>query len=70
MSHKENGMEFITVAEFARRLKMHPGSVRRAIREGRIFAMKISNGKKAHHRISESEIERLHLKGMCEKQKG
>lgn len=63
-------MNFLTVEEFAERLKMHPGSVRRAIRQGKIFASRPFVGKRAPFRIAESEIERLHLKGMCEQQKG
>ena len=60
-------MNFLTLAEFAKRIKMHPQSIRRAIKQGKIFATKTSTGKKAHYRISESELERLHLQGMCEK---
>jgi excisionase family DNA binding protein len=62
-------MNFLTVEEFAARIKMHPHTVRRAIKEGKIFASRPSPGKKAPYRISESELERLHLQGMCEKQK-
>ena len=61
-------MNFLTVAEFAERIKMSQGTVRRAIRQGRIYASRPSMGKKAPYRISESEIERLHLQGMCESQ--
>lgn len=34
--------DLLTVAEVAKRLKQHPNSVRRSIREGRIPARKIS----------------------------
>jgi len=60
-------MIFLTVKEFAERIKMHPGSIRRAIREGKIFASRPSVGKYGPFRIAESELERLHLQGMCEK---
>jgi excisionase family DNA binding protein len=60
-------MNFLTVLEFAKRMKMHPSTVRRAIRNGMIFATKTSVGKKPHYRISESELERIHFQGMCEK---
>lgn len=60
-------MDFLTVEEFAKRIKMHPGTVRRCIREGKIFATRPSVGKKAPYRISESELERLHFQGICEK---
>ena len=59
-------MNFLTVEEFAQRIKMHPTSVRRAIKQGKIYAMRPSMGKKAPYRISESELERLHLQSMCE----
>lgn len=60
---------FLTVEEFAKRIKMHPGSVRRSIKQGKIFASRPSMGKKGPYRIAESELERLHLQGMCEKPK-
>jgi excisionase family DNA binding protein len=60
-------MNFLTVAEFAEKIKMHPRSVRRLIREGKLFACRLSEGKKAHYRIAESEIERIYLKSLCEK---
>lgn len=67
MLQKEKGMNFLTVEEFAERLKIHPVTVRRAIKQGRIYASRPSAGKKAPYRICESEIERLHFQGMCEK---
>lgn len=62
-------INFLTVEEFAKRIKMHPGSVRRSIREGKIFATRPSMGKIGPYRIAESELERLQLQGMCEKKK-
>jgi len=62
-------VNFLTVDEFAERIKMHPTTVRRSIKEGKIFACRPSMGKKAPYRIAESEVERLHLQGMCEKKK-
>ncbi len=62
-------MNFLTVEEFAERIKMHPGSVRRAIKGGKIFASRMSMGQKGPWRILESELERLHLKSMCEQKK-
>ena len=62
-------MNYLTVEEFAERIKLHPGSVRRSIKEGKIFATRPSTGKRAPYRISESELERLHLQSMCEKKK-
>jgi hypothetical protein len=48
---------------------MSQATVRRAIRQGKIFASRPSFGKKAPYRIAESELERLHLQGMCESKK-
>lgn len=62
-------MNFLTVKEFAGRIKMSPAMVRRSIREGKIFASRFSSGKKAPYRISESEVERLYFQSMCEKEK-
>jgi excisionase family DNA binding protein len=62
-------MNFLTVEEFAQKIKMHPGSIRRSIKQGKIFASRPSMGKRGPYRISESELERLHLQGMCEGQK-
>lgn len=60
-------MNFLTIEEFAGRLKMHPNSVRKAIRNGKIFACRPGGGKRSPYRISESELERLHLETMCGK---
>ena len=62
-------MKFLTVEEFAERIKLHRATVRRAIKQGKIFASRPSPGKKAPYRIAESELERLHLQGMCENKK-
>ncbi len=60
-------MNFLTVEEFAERLKMHPTTIRRAIKKGKIFASRPSVGVKSPYRIAESELERLHFQSMCEK---
>lgn len=60
-------MNYLTVEEFANRIKMHPQSVRKSIKEGKIFASRPSMGKRGPFRIAESELERLHVQGMCEK---
>jgi len=59
-------MNFLTIEEFAARIKMHPTTVRRAIRQGKIFATRPGVGKRSAFRIAESELERLHLQAMCE----
>ncbi len=59
-------MEFLTVEEFAKRLKMHVNTVRKSIKAGKIFASRPSTGKNAPYRIAESELERLYIQGMHE----
>jgi excisionase family DNA binding protein len=63
-------MNFLTVEEFAQRMKMHPGTVRRAIKSGKVYASRVSpTGLKGPFRIAESELERLHLQGMYQPKK-
>lgn len=62
-------MEYFTVAEFAKKIKMSEYTVRKAIREKWIFAIRPSIGKKAPYRISESELERLQILSMCKRSK-
>jgi len=57
-------MNYLTVEDVAQRLKMHPNTIRRAIRAGKIFASRPSTGKKAPFRIAETELERLHIQSM------
>ncbi len=60
-------MNYLTVEEFAKCIKMHPGSIRRSIKQGKIFAIRPGMGKKSPYRIPESELERLFVQSMCEK---
>ncbi len=57
-------MNFLTVEEFAKRIKMHPGSVRRAIKKGKIYACRPGIGVRSAFKIPESELERIHLQSM------
>jgi excisionase family DNA binding protein len=60
-------INFLTVEAFAERMQMSKASIRRLIREGRIFAVRPGSGKTSPYRISETELERLHVQGMCER---
>ena len=62
-------MDFLTVEEFAAKVKLHPTTIRKAIRLGRIYAARIGAGKRTRYRIAESELERLQIQGMCEPKK-
>lgn len=69
MIQKKAIMNFLTVEEVAQKLKMHPTSIRRAIKKGKIYASRPGVGKRTPYRIAESELERIHLQGMCENKK-
>ena len=47
----------LTVAEVAQRIRVHPESVRRWIREGRLRG--IALGARAGYRVPENEVERF-----------
>jgi excisionase family DNA binding protein len=53
-------MEFMTVDEFSKAIKMCPTTVRKLIREGKIYAMR-PGGRR--YRIPITEIERFNI--MC-----
>lgn len=52
-------MEFLTVEEFANKVKMCPHTIRRAIKKGKINAFRPGIGIKGPYRIPESEIDRI-----------
>lgn len=51
--------DFFTIKEFAAKLRVHPNSVRRSIKAGRIMAFSFGTDKKRTFRIPSSEIERI-----------
>jgi excisionase family DNA binding protein len=53
--------EFFTIKEFSDKLKVHPSTVRRAIKKGRIQAIRAGSGNRPLYRIPYSEIERIAL---------
>ena len=58
-------MEFLTVEEFAKKIKMCRHSVLRAIKKGKIYATRPSGSLRGPFRIAESELERLQIQAMC-----
>jgi excisionase family DNA binding protein len=56
----EYTIEFLTVKEFADKMHMTEQVIRLWIKTGKIKAMKVSDGPKAHYRIPTSELYRLH----------
>lgn len=51
--------EYLSVDQFAEIMKIHPRTVYRAIKSGRVKAFRVGYGKKATWRISSYEIERM-----------
>jgi len=51
--------DFMTIKEFAVLIRVHPNTVRRSIRKGRINAFRIGEGEKSGFRIARSEVNRL-----------
>lgn len=51
--------EYYTVEEFAVLMNMSGLTIRRAIREGRISAIRIGSSKKAAYRIPRTQIDKL-----------
>lgn len=53
--------DFLSIKEFAAKVGVHPMTIRRAIKRGRITAIKIGGNKYSCYRIAKSEIERIAL---------
>lgn len=53
--------DFLSIKEFAAKLKVHPNTIRRAIKSGRINGFRVGGGKKSSYRIPASEIGRIAL---------
>ena len=57
-------MNYMTVEEFADEIKMCPASVRKAIRLGKIYAIRFGVGVKGPYRIPITELERMQIASM------
>ncbi len=51
--------EYLSAKEFASKIRVHYNTVLRAIKSGRLNAVRIGEGKKASFRIAKSEINRI-----------
>jgi excisionase family DNA binding protein len=51
--------EFLTVMEFADKLRIHPNTVRKGITAGRIQAFRTSSGSRSGLRIPSTEVNRI-----------
>lgn len=58
--------DYLSVKEFAAKLGVHPDTIRRSIRRGRISAFKVGGGKKSIFRIPSTEANRMALFDMEE----
>lgn len=58
--------DFLSIKEFAAKVGVHPNTIRRSIKKGRISAFKIGSGKKSIYRIAKTEVNRLALFDMEE----
>lgn len=56
---EDNIEQYLSIKEFAVKVKFHPNTIRRAIKSGRINAFKIGSGRRAYYRIPQSEIHRI-----------
>ncbi len=51
--------DFVSIKEFAAILGVHPDTIRRSIRRGRINALRVGGGKRSVFRIPKSETNRM-----------
>lgn len=57
----QNQNDFLSIKEFAAKIAVHPNTVRRSIKSGKMSALRIGSGKRACYRISKTEIDRIAL---------
>lgn len=53
--------DFLSIKEFAGKVGVHPNTIRRAVKSGRIGAFKVGAGKRSSYRIAKSEVNRMAL---------
>ncbi len=52
--------EFLTIKETAVIFSVHPNTIRRAIKEGYLIAIRIGKGPRSPYRISRKSVEAIH----------
>lgn len=52
---------FLSIKEFAGLLGVHPNTVRRAIKSGRVMGFKLGEGRRSVYRIPRTEINKVAL---------
>lgn len=56
--------DFFSIKEFASKVGVHENTIRRAIKNGKISAVKMGSGTRSHYRIAKTEIDRIALVDM------
>ena len=51
--------DFLSIQDFAKWIKVHPNTIRRAIKSGRISAFKVGKGQRSVYRIARTEVARM-----------
>lgn len=59
MKYMEKETDFLSIKEFASKIGLHHNTVRRLIKNRKINAINIGNGKYSYFRIPKSEIGRM-----------
>ena len=62
----QNQSDFLSIKEFAAKIGVHPNTIRRSIKSGKISAFKIGSGKRSSYRIAKVEVERIAMFDMEE----
>ena len=55
----EDQEKFYTIQEFSDLLRIHPNTIYKSVKNGRIQAMRIGEGRRSSYRISSNELSRL-----------
>lgn len=58
MTNQEND-QFLSIKEFAVLARVHPNTIRRGIKSGKIHAIKLGVGRNCIYRISKTEVNRV-----------
>ena len=59
MMNDQETHDFYSIKEFARKLRVHPNTIRKAIKIGYINALRIGNSEKSSYRIPHTEIQHI-----------